>query len=85
MAVGIGKDIVDLLRREKRQLAEFFVGRSIEVDRGIVQGIEVGLQLFVVGFSQLGCGTINIENDIIEGREGGEEYEEGASHWSWAR
>ena len=66
MAADIGQNIINLFGRKEIELAEFFVGGRIEVDGYIVQGVEVCLQLLVIGFAQFGSCVVDVEDDFVE-------------------
>lgn len=66
MPVGIREQFVNLVRREERQAAEFLFGRVIEVDRRVMERIEVGLELFIVRLAQLRSCAVDIEDDVVE-------------------
>jgi hypothetical protein len=48
------QDVVYLLRGEKIELGEFFIGSVVEVNGGIVEGVEVSLELLEIDFAELG-------------------------------
>jgi hypothetical protein len=50
MFIGIEKDIIYLLRRKEIELRELLVGGIVEVDRCVMKGIEIGLQLLKIDF-----------------------------------
>ena len=66
MPVGIREQFVYLVRREERQAAEFLFGRVIEVNRRVMERIEVGLELFVVRLAQLRSCAVDIEDDVVK-------------------
>jgi hypothetical protein len=54
------QDVVYLLGGEKIELGEFFIGSVVEVNGGIVEGVEVSLELFEIDFAELGEVGIDI-------------------------
>ena len=66
MSVRIREDVVNLLRGKEIELLQFFVGGVIEVNRRVVQGIEVGLQLLVVHFADLRSGIVDVQDDVVK-------------------
>ena len=55
------------MRGEKIELGEFFIRGVVEIDRRLVKGIEVALQLLIVGLGELGYGIMDVENNIVQG------------------
>ena len=66
MFIGIKQDVIDLTRREKMQLREFFFGGMVQVDGRFVEDIQIGLQLFVIDFAKFGHGVVDIQYDFVE-------------------
>ena len=66
MLVRIGQQFINLLRREKRQLTQFLFRRGIEIDRRLMQRIEIRLQLLIVYLTHLRRRAIDIQNNIIK-------------------
>ena len=66
MSVRVREDVVNLLRGKEIELLQFFVGGVVEVNRRVVQGIEVRLQLFVVHFADFRSGIVDVQDDVVK-------------------
>ena len=53
MTVGVRQNIVYLLGREKIQLLQLFVGGVVQIDRSLMQRVQIRLQLLIIHFSDL--------------------------------
>ena len=65
MFVRVSEDVVYLARGEKIELAQFFVGSVIEVNRRVMKRVEVCLQLFVVHGSDFCDGIVDVQYDFV--------------------
>ena len=64
--VGVEEDVVYLARGEEAELGEFFVRGVVEVDRGVMKGVEIRLQLLVIDFGELRRSAVDIEDDVVK-------------------
>ena len=51
MTVGVRQNIVYLLGREKIQLLQLFVGGVVQIDRSLMQRVQIRLQLLIIHLS----------------------------------
>ena len=63
--VGVEEDVVYLAGGEEAQLGELLVRGVVEVDRGVMKGVEIRLELLVIDFGELRRGAVDIEDDVV--------------------
>jgi hypothetical protein len=66
MFVGVEEDVIYLTRGEEVELAQFFVGGVVEVNRGIVESEEIGLELLIIDFADFGGGIVDVQDDVLQ-------------------
>ena len=66
MSVGVQKDIIYLPRRKKIQLLQLLIARLIQVDRLLVQRVQIRLQLLKIRLTELRNSVVDIEDDFVK-------------------